>query len=102
MEGIKRFSDFKIESERKMLSGESIKINDLLDKEIIILDFVIFDSIMDKGKKCLKIQFKFENNETINSLTTGSSVLMKQIQYKELEFPFIGKIIKEKKYYKFA
>lgn len=102
MEKIKRFSDFKINDGRKMLNGNLIKIEDVLNKEIIILDYVIFDSILKKGEDCLKIQFKFENDEKINILTTGSKILLKQIQFEELEFPFMSEIIKKKNYYSFA
>lgn len=97
----KRFSDFNIKDERKMLSVKATKIADIIGKEILISDYVVFDSIKEVGKKCLKIRFNILNDNEVRTLSTGSTVLMRQIQHKEIEFPFVCKILKEKNYYMF-
>ena len=94
----KRFSDFNIKDERKVLSGKPAKIADILGKEVLISDYVIFDSIKEIGKKCLKIKFSLLDDKETRTLCTGSTVLIRQIQHKEVEFPFVCKILKEKNY----
>ena len=96
---IKKFGEFKLKDGRKMLDGEKIKIDKILDKEIVVLDYVIFDSIQERGGKCLKVLFKFTNDDRDYIFNTSSKVLMKQINDESVELPFIGVIYRKGKYF---
>lgn len=74
---MKRFSDFA--TSRINLTGEKIKIEEVIDKEIEIIAFALNDSKYEEGTKVLKLQFKL--NEEVRVLFTGSSVLIDQVAY---------------------
>lgn len=92
---MENFSDF---SDEIVLDGDKIKINDILDKPLIILAYRINNSKFD-DKECLTIQFELNENKYV--LFTGSVVLKNQIvKYKD-KIPFKAKISKINKYYTF-
>ena len=62
---MENFSDF---SDEKVLDGDKMKIVDILDKSLIILDYKINNSKFN-DKECLTIQFKM--NEIKYVLFTG-------------------------------
>ena len=93
----------------KNLSGDKKKIEDLLDKSIIVTNYQVSPSKY-KTEHCVKIQFYFEDDETQTRyiVFTGSEVLknqLEQIEHKlnedNLEFLFKAKITKIGKYYSF-
>lgn len=94
---MKKFSDFK--KDVKYLDGEPIKIEDVIDKEILVLDHAIFNSKYNNDE-CLKIKFKLNEKEYV--LNTGSKILREQINEDVEEFPFFAKIIKKNNYFKFV
>ena len=95
---MKRFSDFAKTSTQ--ITGDKIKIEQIVGKEIEILDYSINDSKYKEGTKVLKLQFKLDGDTRI--VFTGSNVLIDQIsQYKD-EIPFITKIEKVNKFYTFT
>ena len=96
----KKFSDFA--NEPPLLDGAKVKIEDILNTEILVIGYRIIDSKYDDTErgKCLTIQF--ETNETRNILFTGSKVLLDQIEKYKDEIPFLATIKKIDRYYTFT
>ena len=97
---MKRFSDFATES--SAITGDKIKIEEVLDKEIEVVGYKISDSRFAKGKndKVLTLQFNLNGEGRI--LFTGSSVLMEQIEKYKDELPFVATIKRVNKFYTFT
>lgn len=70
--------------ESKTLDGSKVKLEDVLDKPIIVIGYKITNSkYSHKGTNfCTKIQFYFESDEKKEHhvLFTGSSVIKEQIE----------------------
>lgn len=95
---MKRFSDF---AEEQTLDGEKMKLDDVLNKEIIVTGFMVSRSkYKSNGENCLKLQF--ELNGTKHILFTGSNVLINQIERYQSEIPFISTIKRVDKFYTFS
>lgn len=94
---MKRFSDFATGD--ASLTGDKIKLDDILEKEIVIKGYKIADSKYNDGQ-VLTLQFELENKEYI--VFTGSSVLINQTEKYKEEIPFITKIEKINKFYTFS
>lgn len=95
------FSDFNIEPELNSFTGDKLQVDDIINKKIEVIDFIIEDSTKKVGTKRLKIQFKL--NEKHHIVFTGSTVLQKQIQKVDKnKFPFFTTIVKESKHLKFT
>lgn len=96
----KRFSDFAEEPE--LLNGSKLKIEEILNKEILIMGFKISDSKFSKSNnpKCLTLQFELDDKKHV--IFTGSSVLVNQIEKYKDEIPFLTIIEKVDKYYSFT
>jgi len=93
----KRFYDF---ATGDLFEGDKVKIADIIDKEIEVIDFRIDDSKLKQDEKCLKLQFIFENEKRI--VFTGSNVLMDQcVKYKH-ELPYLATIKMVNKHYTFS
>jgi len=93
-----RFGDFA--EEASIFGGDKKRIDDILNKEIIILSFKIKDSKQRKGTSYATVQFKCNEKEYI--FFTGSNVLIDQLtKYKE-NIPFYTMIKKVDKYYTFT
>lgn len=97
---MKRFSDFS--NSNITVTGEKIKIENVLDKEIEVINYSIEDSKFKKDNtdKLLTLQFKLNREEKI--LFTGSKVLIDQIEKYKDELPFIAIIKKINKFYTFT
>lgn len=93
---IKKFSDF---AKNQVIDGEKVKLDDILNIDIIITAYRVNNSKF-KQEKYLQLQFELDNIRHV--LFTGSSVLIKQIEEYESNIPFLVKIIKIKNYYTFA
>ncbi len=89
------FSDFADES--KSFDGEKKKLDDILNKEILILDFKVKDSKQRIGSKYITIQFR-EGDKTF-IVFTGSQVLINQFEKYIDNIPFYTIIKKIDKYY---
>lgn len=94
----KRFSDFAIAVKR--FEGNKIKINDLINKEIIINDFKIESSKQNLECDYLTLQIEMDGETYI--CFTGSKILMEQIEVYKSEIPFITTILKIHRYYTFS
>ena len=96
----KKFSEFA--EEEAKLDGEKARLDDILNKEILITGYKIKDSKYKKDDftKCLALQFTIEDKTTITF--TGSNVLIEQIEKYKEEIPFYTIIKKIDRYYTFT
>lgn len=94
---MKKFSDFATGD--TAITGDKIKLDNILGKEIVIKGYKISGSKYNNGK-LLTLQFKFDGKEHI--IFTGSSVLIEQTEKYKDEIPFITKIEKINKFYSFT
>lgn len=88
---MKAFSELGVRS--KNLTGDKIEMVDVLDKEIIVIDYRSGDSKYSRDGTLLTLQIKY-NDET-RVIFTGSGVLLEDIKKLPIEaFPFTTTIIK--------
>lgn len=92
------FRDFASD-ENIPLEGEKKKINDILNKEILITDFQIKKSKIKDGNYAT-IQFK--NGGVDYVVFTASGPLMKALEKYKDEMPFRTTIIQEYKYFRMS
>lgn len=93
---MKKFSEF---SKEKILDGEKIRLDDVLNQEITVIGYSIKSSKLKEGKY-LTLQIKL--NEEKHVLFTGSLVLIDQIEKYKDQIPFMVTIRKINKYYSFT
>lgn len=88
----KRFSDFAEES--SPLDGEKIKIEQVLDQEVLVIGYSIRRSKYEKNRsgKCLLLQMEIENERRV--LFTGSDVLIEQLEKYGDHVPFLATVKK--------
>ena len=94
----KRFSEFC--QEIQPLDGDKVKIESILNKEILITGYRLTKSKQSENGKCLMLQFEIEDAKHI--IFTGSGVLTNQIEKYNHEIPFLTTIRKINKYYTFS
>lgn len=96
----KRFSEFA--RENMPLEGSKLKLDDVVNREIMVIDYRVKDSHYKKEncEKCLTLQFKMDDK--IYMMFTGSNVLRDQIDKYKNEIPFITVIKKIDRYYTFT
>lgn len=95
-----KFSDFANES--KPFDGNKQRIDDILNQEILIIDFKIKDSKQRQGTSYATIQFRHKQDDNNHIIFTGSEVIIGQLnKYKE-NLPFNTIIKKIDKYYTFT
>jgi len=98
---MKTFKDFGIKINIQAFTGDKLKMNKILNREITVLDYHIEDSKYGSNKKCLYLQI--EINETKYVVFTGSVVLTDTIQkVPKNEFPFKTTIVKEDERFEFT
>ena len=79
------------------MPGKKKRLEEILNKEIVIVDFRISKSIKRENSECLQIQF-IEDGE-VYIVFTGSVVLIDQIQTIKDKLPLKTTIVKIDKYY---
>lgn len=96
----KRFNEFA--RENMPLDGSKLKLDDVVNREIMVLDYRVKESQFKKKdcEKCMTLQFKME--EKIYVMFTGSNVLRDQIEKYRHEIPFLTTIKKIDRYYTFT
>jgi hypothetical protein len=96
------FKEFGITLSSKGFEGDKIKIERILNKEIIVEDFKIENSKYEKGNgKCLYLQIVVDNSKRV--VFSGSASLMEMIQkVAKTSFPFKTTIIKENERFQFS
>jgi len=96
---MKNFKDLGIKNESKGFTGDKIKINKVLNREISVHEFKIVDS--KYNGKCLHLQIQI--GETRHVVFTGSNNLMEMInQVDKGDFPFKTTIIEENERFYFS
>lgn len=97
------FKELGIKPSVKQFEGEKIVISRILNKKIIICDYIIDNSkFQEKGNgKCLKMQIIVDNFKRI--IFTGSAYLQEMIdQVPKDKFPFQTTIINDNDSYQFT
>lgn len=84
------------------MPGVKRRVDDILNKKILVVDFKIRKSKRREGTDCLQLQFLLDGEVCI--LFSGSSVLMDQVNiaWEKNKGPFYTTIIKIDKYYSFS
>lgn len=99
---MKKFSDFGIKPLTKNFTGDKIKIDRILNKQIIVVDYRIQNSKFEKGHgKRLDLQIAIDGANRV--VFTSSSVLMELIQQVPKEnFPFTTTIVRDNERFEFT
>lgn len=90
-----KFSDFA--REQLPMPGKKKRMDEILDKEIKIVDYRLRRSKHRDGSQCLQMQFLMDGDVFV--LFTGSTVLINQIEASSDKIPFSGTITKVDRYY---
>jgi hypothetical protein len=92
-----RFSNF---AEEVVFDGEKLRIDEILNKEVLVTGFCIKESHQKKGTQYLTIHFELDGKKHVTF--TGSMVLMDQLKKYESHIPFYSKIKKINRHYTFS
>jgi len=92
------FSDFV--EEPKAFEGDKKRIEDILNQNILVINFKIGNSKKKEDTLYATIQFQIEDTKYI--VFTGSQVLTDQLKKYENRIPFYTTIKKINKYYVFT
>jgi hypothetical protein len=93
---VERFHEFAEES--GPLDGDKIRIDDVLNKELIVTGYRIKESKYPKSSsKCLMLQVILDDKKFV--LFTGSVVLSEQMEKYQAHLPFLATIRKIDRYY---
>ena len=76
------------------------RLEEILNKKIVLLDFRITKSNKRENSECLQIQFLDDGD--VHVLFTGSGVLIDQIQSIKDKLPLKTTVVKIDKYYSFS
>jgi hypothetical protein len=95
---VKRFGDFA--REHIPLDGAKLKIDDILNREVLVTAIRLKPSKFNKAPSCLTIQLEIDGKRYV--CFTGSVVLAEQAKTYEKELPFMATIKKIDKYYTFT
>lgn len=82
------------------MPGVKKRLDEILNKEILVVDFRITKSKKREGSECLQMQFVCDGIVCV--AFTGSSVLATQIQSVQEKIPFRTCVTKIDKYYSFS
>ncbi len=100
---MKQFKDFEIKKADQGFTGDKIKMNKILNKQIIVLGYKIDASkFTEKGSgHCLTLHIKL--GENMHVIFTGSKSLMQNIrQVPPEDMPFTTTIVEENERYEFT
>ncbi len=93
---MKRFSEI---SKENILDGDKVRLDDILNEEILIIGFRIKDSRYSKNNSGKYLTLQFEYKDKKNVIFTGSDVLIDQVEKYSKEIPFLATIRKINRYY---
>ncbi len=93
-----RFSSFA--KNQMPMPGNKKHLDEVLNREITVVDFRMRRSTKRDGTDCLQLQFLLGGEICV--LFTGSSVLINQIKEAQDNIPFTTTIIKIDRYYSFS
>jgi hypothetical protein len=99
---MKQFKELGIKPTIQGFVGDKIRIDKILNKEILVCDYRIEVSKYEKGNgKCLYLQIEIDSVKRV--VFTGSSVLMDVIiQIEKRHFPFSTTIVRENDRFEFT
>jgi hypothetical protein len=96
---MKKFSDFAVKTNTTAFKGDKIKMERVLNREIVILDYRIEPSNFEGERLTLQIEVSGEPRV----IFTASKILMETIQQvPRTDFPFLTTIIKANEYFEFS
>lgn len=96
---MKKFKDFGIKPEIQSFIGDKIKMERILNREIVVFDYKIEDSKFH-GKR---LDMQIGIGETKHVVFTGSTILISVIQKVPKEdFPFTTTIVRENEHFEFT
>ena len=96
------FGDF-VEADEKPFSGDKVRLNDLVNREVIILRYKVRPSkFKGKGDSCATVQFKFTEDGEEKIFFTGSTVIIGQLEKYGSRLPFKAYIRRIDRYYTLA
>lgn len=93
-----KFANFA--KDKLPMPGKKKRLDEILNREIVVTDFRITKSKRKEGTDCLQIQFMLDDDVWV--VFTGSAVLIDQIQSARDNMPFRGTLVKIDKYYSFS
>lgn len=82
------------------MPGNKKRLDEILNREITVIDFRVRKSTKRDGTECLQMQFLFDDEVCV--VFTGSSVLINQIKEAKDNIPFVGTVVKLDRYYSFS
>lgn len=93
---MKKFSDI---SKENILDGDKIRLDDILNEEILIIGYRVKNSRYSKNSsgKYLTLQIEYKDKKYV--VFTGSDVLIDQLEKYGNEIPFLATIRKINRYY---
>ncbi len=99
---MEKFCDFA--EKRQILEGDKERIDDILNKNIIVTGYKIEKSKFKKNgnEQYVKIQFKDDEQAAPHVCFTGSTVLIDQLELYKEHIPFETQIKKINRYYTFC
>ena len=96
-----KFPSFSVFARGKLpLPGIKLRLDQILNREILVTDFRIMKSKHHPGQECLQFQYLLDNQVCVSF--TGSGVLMDQISSVGDNIPFNATIVKIDRYYSFS
>lgn len=98
--GMKKFSQLGIIIQNDSFVGDKVKIDKVINREIVILDFKIQESKINEGKKFLSLQIELSGEKKV--IFTGAKLLIQAIEQMNKEnLPVSTTIISENQMYQF-
>ena len=98
LDGLGSFAD--LARDKLPMPGNKKRLEEILNKNIVILDFRINKSNKRENSECLQMQFLCEGDVFV--VFTGSVVLIDQIKAVKDKLPLKTTVIKVDKYYSFS
>jgi len=99
-----KFADFADTSQSPIMDGKKVPLTDILDKEIVVLNYRVKNTKYTDAKnpECLTVQFSFNEADNHCVFFSGSSVLMGQLERYKDKLPFSTVIKRVGKYFTFS
>lgn len=95
------FKDFNIKPKVTNFVGDKIKIDRILNREILVTNYKILPSTKKENTMFLTLEFKVSGNNHI--LFSGSTILMQMIEdVHKSNFPFTTTIVRENEHFEFT
>ena len=96
-----KFPAFSVFARGKLpLPGVKMRLEQILNREILVTDFRIMKSKHHPDQDCLQFQFLLDNQVCVSF--TGSGVLIDQITSVGENIPFNTTVVKIDRYYSFS